>query len=193
MIVQSLTKTQHGYEVMIDDKPYILDEDVILKYRLFEGTIIKENALEEILRDNAYEDFKKKALAYHMKYMKSSKEVQNYLVNKGITNFMAKQIITDLKNCKLLDDFHLAKGIACSLARNSNGPKMIEYKLKHHLFENDIIVRAIEEIEQVDYNLGKEKLYKKGLQKYNTLDDFSKKQKIKNLFYQHGYPNIDIS
>lgn len=192
MIVKSLTKTAKGYEVFIEEQPFILEEEVILKFRLFEGKFIEESHIEDILKANTYEEFKKKALAYHLRYLKSSQEAQNYLIQKGITKSLAQQMIQDLVNNKYIDDYCLAKGIAGSLARNSNGPKQIIYKLKNHLFSEDLISKVVEQIEPEDYNLGVDKLYKKGLQKYQKLDEFQQKIKIKNLFYQHGYPNTDL-
>lgn len=188
MIVKSLTKLKEStYEVKIEDQVYVLDEELVLKYRLFKGYEISDTELKECIQSNELETIKKKAYSYYLKYQKNTYEIMKYLTDREIDPFLAERAIQELEEKKLIDDLHLAILIAGSLARNSNGIYMIRYKLKNKHFKNHIIENAITHLNEEDIEEGKSKLYAKALKKYGKLSSFEQKQKIKELFYHHGY------
>ena len=187
MIVQSLKKKDKGYEVTINGKVYSFDEETIIKYRLVKDKELPDAFIEEIQASNLLESFKKKALSYHLRYMKSSLEVVEYLKTKGLSENLAIQAVEDLKRLNVLNDKTLAFQMASALARNSNGPLMIRQKLKFHLFESCLIEEVMQNLNADDISLGKEKLLKKAEKKFIKLSDFDKKRKIKEVFYRHGY------
>ncbi|MDE7106388.1 MAG: RecX family transcriptional regulator [Anaeroplasmataceae bacterium] len=188
MIVSRLTKIKEStYEVEIENKVYVLDEETVLKYRLFKGYEISKNDLDECIQANELETLKKKAYSYYLKYQKNSHEIIKYLTDREVPYVLALEAIKALEEKGLIDELSLAVHLVGSLARNSNGVNMIRYKLKNRHFKEDIITNAINQLEEEDIEEGKSKLMSKAMKKYGKLSDFEQKQKIREVFYRHGY------
>lgn len=191
MIVATIKKMDKGYEVCIDEKTYLLEEETILKYRLYSGKEVKEEEVELFIKDSGIEQIKKRALAYQMRYLKSSRETLEYLIIKEIDTSLAHQAISSLIEQGLLRDDQLAGAMASSYARASNGPKMIRQKLILHRFSEDVIDIALKNISKDDIEEGKNKLLKKAQKKLEKYSDFEKRQKLRQIFYQHGYFSME--
>ncbi len=191
MIVATIKKMDKGYEVCIDEKTYLLEEETILKYRLYSGKEVKEEEVELFIKDSGIEQIKKRALAYQMRYLKSSRETLEYLIRKEIDASLAHQAISSLVEQGLLRDEQLAGAMASSYARASNGPKMIRQKLILHRFSEDVIDIALKNISKDDIEEGKNKLLKKAQKKLEKYSDFEKRQKLRQIFYQHGYFSME--
>ncbi|MDE6240909.1 MAG: RecX family transcriptional regulator [Anaeroplasmataceae bacterium] len=188
MIVNRLTKCKEStYEVEIEQKVYILDEETVLKYRLFKGYEISPTELEECIQANELETIKKKAYSYYLKYQKNTYEVIKYLTDREIPYLLAVEAVHTLEDKGLINELYLAIGVAGSLARNSNGIYMIRHKLKNRHFKNDVIEEAINQLTEEDVEEGKNKLYAKAIKKYGKLNSFEQKQKLREAFYRHGY------
>lgn len=191
MIVATIKKMDKGYEVCIDEKTYLLEEETILKYRLYSGKEVKEEEVELFIKDSGIEQIKKRALAYQMRYLKSSRETLEYLIRKEIDTSLAHQAISSLVEQGLLRDEQLAGAMASSYARASNGPRMIRQKLILHRFSEDVIDIALKNISKDDIEEGKNKLLKKAQKKLEKYSDFEKRQKLRQIFYQHGYFSME--
>lgn len=191
MIVATIKKMDKGYEVCIDEKTYLLEEETILKYRLYSGKEVKEEEVELFIKDSGIEQIKKRALAYQMRYLKSSRETLEYLIRKEIDASLAHQAISSLVEQGLLRDDQLAGAMASSYARASNGPRMIRQKLILHRFSEDVIDIALKNISKDDIEEGKNKLLKKAHKKLEKYSDFEKRQKLRQIFYQHGYFSVE--
>ncbi|MDE6660432.1 MAG: RecX family transcriptional regulator [Anaeroplasmataceae bacterium] len=188
MIVSRLTKCKEAtYEVEIENKVYILDEETVLKYRLFKGYEISNELLMECIQSNEWETIKKKAYSYYLKYQKNTYEIIKYLTDREIAYALAVKAVSALEDQGLIDEKKLASLVAGSLARSSNGEHMIRFKLKNRHFKNEAIEEAIANLIDDDIEEGKTKLYTKAQKKYAKLGSFEQKQKIKEVFYRHGY------
>ena len=188
MIVSRLTKIKEStYEVEIEDKVYVLDEETVLKYRLFKGYEISKNDLDECIQANELETIKKKAYSYYLKYQKNSYEIIKYLTDREVASPLAIEAVKSLEEKGLIDELSLAIHLAGSLARNSNGVNMIRYKLKNRHFKDEIIANALNQLEEADIEEGKSKLMSKAMKKYSKLSEFEQKQKLREVFYRHGY------
>ncbi|MBR6071872.1 MAG: RecX family transcriptional regulator [Acholeplasmatales bacterium] len=194
-IVKSVSKikNKNNYNVIIDDKSYIFDEDTILEYKLFKDKEIEEIILDKALESSNIHLYYDKALKYSLKYAKGSKEVYQYLIEKGLDCDKSRKIVDKLVEKRIIDDSKIVEGIVYSLVKSYNGKKMIYEKLKQKKFDVSIINEALNNI---DYDLYIEylnKLYEKIKDKYNKFDDYIRKNKIKSYLYQRGYDSNDIS
>lgn len=186
--INNLIKTNDGlFEVVTEDDVLILDEDTILKFRLFKGNFIDDDSINEIIYNDSIIKLSKKMLEYRTKYSKSINEIKRHFLTKNINQNIIDDSIEILINKKLINDFNLASSIASSLARNSNGPLMIKEKLKQRLFTSDEISYAINNISTEDIYYGKEKLLNKLNKKYLNEDEKIRKYKIIKQLYAHGY------
>lgn len=188
MIVSDLKKLKEDlYEVVVEEKSYIVTEESVLKYRLFKGYELSASILEECLATDEFIKLKKKAYLYSLKYLKNSYETIGYLLDREVSYSNAKKAVEELKQEGFLEDQKLAIGMAASLARASNGAYMIRFKLKNRHFEDKDIEMALASLTEEDIQEGKEKLLKKGNARYKSLSSFERNQKLKELFYRHGY------
>lgn len=189
-VTKLVKKASNQYEVHTENQVFVLEEDVILQYRLFEGQKLDDEVLKKILQENQFDKLVRQAYLYSYRYVKSTNEVLDYLLHKDVSYPCAQSIVEVLISKKLCDDALLAKNIASSLARNSNGPKMIQMKLENRKFSKEDIATAISSISEEDFNEGSSKLLKKAIKKYEHLSEKERKQKIKVAFYRHGYYEV---
>jgi len=184
----SLTKNKNGsYDVLIDDEILTVDEETVLKYRLFKNNEIDVKDFDLIRHDDLVYKISNKMLEYRLKYNKSINEIKRHFLSKEIDENIVCQAIELLISKKLINDQELALMISTSLARNSNGYYLIKEKLKQRLFNENIINYALENLQIEDINYGKEKLVMKLEKKYLKEEDKIKKYKIKKQLYNHGY------
>ena len=186
-------KNKNKYNVTIDNKCYTFDEDIILEYKLLKNHEIDDDILNKALESNDLHDYYEKALSYALKYAKSSNEVYYYLIDKGLDNEKAKEIVNKLMERKLIDDKKLIEGLVYSLVRNYNGKLMIYEKLKQKRYDKKLIDEAISNIDYDLYFEALNNLYNKIKSKYDKYDDYVRKNKIKQYLYQRGYEYSDIN
>lgn len=188
MKVNRLKKNKNGlYEILIENESLLLDEETIIKYRLLEGKEISSQELSTIKLEDEINVLVNKSFDYAFRYKKSTNEVRRYLSSKDVSNEIIDKVVNTLIERKLIDDYKLAKDIAASLARNSNGKLMIKEKLRQRLFNQSQIDNAINNIDEQDYEDGKNKLIIKLERKYSKEEENIKKIKIKKQLYAHGY------
>ena len=194
MIIQKVTKKSGTvYDVEIGDTTYQFEENTILKFRLFQGNEVDYETLKQCMVENDYESIKKRAYSYYLKYLKNRYEIIHYLLEKEISFELAQRAVDELEEEHLLEDAKLCQMVASSLARSSNGPSLIRYKLKNRHFQEKDITVAIENILPEDSEEGKEKLMRKASKKYGNLSEFERKKKVREIFYRHGYHEIDFT
>ena len=192
MTTTQIKKVKDKYKITLGEESILVTEETVLKFRLFNEKQL--SSLEEIKKFDLLETYKNKAISYHLKYGKNSKEVLNYLLDKELDYDEAIIIVDDLIAKKIINDQIICDNLASSLARNSNGPLMIKMKLYNRFFSQNNINNALEQISEEDYVDGYEKLLEKAKNKYSNIDDsYIRKHKIKEYMYRHGYSNVEIS
>lgn len=191
MIISDLKRVKPGYyELSIEAKKYLVTEDSVLKYRLFKGYEISQKQLEECLVEDDFSKIKNKAFVYSLKYLKNGYETIRYLEDRGISYIEAKKAVEEIKKEGKLNEQALANGIAAGLARSSNGPYMIRFKLKNRHFDSNVVEEALSSLVEEDILWGKEKLFKKADARYKSLSKIEKDRKMKELLYRHGYESL---
>lgn len=191
MIISDLKRVKPGYyELSIEAKKYLVTEDSVLKYRLFKGYEISQKQLEECLVEDDFSKIKNKAFVYSLKYLKNGYETIRYLEDRGISYIEAKKAVEEIKKEGKLNEQALANGIAAGLARSSNGPYMIRFKLKNRHFDSNVVEEALSSLVEEDILWGKEKLFKKADVRYKSLSKIEKDRKMKELLYRHGYESL---
>lgn len=193
MIVNSLEKEKKLYRVIIDNKDYLFDEEIIVKYRLVKGKELKDDLIDKIIYDNNLIIYYKKALDYSLKYNKNSAAIYDYLAKFDLKNNEIADIISKLKEIKIINDEKLILNTLDTLVRKGNGKLLIINKLYNLKYNEKLIDFAITKINYDDYFKALKKLYDKALIKYqDELNDFVKESKIKRYLYQRGYSLDDI-
>ena len=193
MIVKDLKKEKKNYLVIIDDKEYLFDEEIIIKYRLVKGKEIENNLIDKIIKENNIMLYYKKALNYCLKYNKNSAAIYDYLKKYELKNDEIAEIIDSLNKIKVLDDEKLILNTLDTLVRKGNGKLLIINKLYNLKYNEKLIDYAISKINYDDYFKALKRLYDKALIKYQVeSNDYVKDIKIKKYLYQRGYSLDDI-
>ncbi len=189
----NIVKNKKIYNVKINDKSYLFDEDTILEYKILKGREIDDETLEKAKQSYNIHEYYEKALSYSLKYAKGSSEVYYYLLDKGLDNNLAHDIVDRLVEKKIIDDKKLIEALVYSYVRNHNGRLMIYEKLKQKKYDKRLIEEAISNIDYDLYIENLNALYEKIKSKYNKYDDYVRKNKIKQYLYQRGYDFNDIA
>ena len=194
MIVNDSKKDKKGYLVTIDNKDYIIDEEIVIKYRLVKNKELEDNLLNKILHDNNMIIYYKKVLNYSLKYNKNSAAIYDYLNKFEINNRDIAEIIDNLIKIHVLDDEKLILNTLDILVRKGNGKLLIKEKLYNLKYREELINLALTKINYDDYFASLKKLYDKALIKYDKeTDSYIKNMKIKKYLYQRGYSLDDIN
>lgn len=194
MVVKSLEKAKKGYLVNIDDKEYLVDEEIVIKYRLVKDKELEDNLIDNIIHDNNMIIYYKKALNYSLKYNKNSAAIYDYLNKFEINNSDIAEIIDKLIKIHVLDDEKLILNALDTLVRKGNGKLLIKEKLYKLKYRTELIDFALTKINYDDYFKALKKLYDKAIIKYEKeSDSYIKNMKIKKYLYQRGYSQDDIN
>ncbi len=194
MVVSESKKDKKVYLVTIDNKDYVIDEEIVIKYRLVKGKELEDNLIDNIIHDNNMIIYYKKALNYSLKYNKNSAAIYDYLAKFEISNSDIAEIIDNLIKIHVLDDERLILNTLDTLVRKGNGKLLIKEKLYNLKYRTELIDMALTKINYDDYFASLKKLYDKALIKYAKEEDsYIKNMKIKKYLYQRGYSLDDIN
>ena len=194
MVVSESKKDKKGYLVTINNKDYIIDEEIVIKYRLVKGKELEDNLIDNIIHDNNMIIYYKKALNYSLKYNKNSAAIYDYLAKFEISNSDIAEIIDNLIKIHVLDDERLILNTLDTLVRKGNGKLLIKEKLYNLKYRSELIDMALTKINYDDYFVALKKFYDKALIKYAKEEDsYIKNMKIKKYLYQRGYSLDDIN
>lgn len=193
MIVTDLKKYKNNdYIVIIDNNEYILDEEIIIEYRLVKNKEIDSNLLLEIKEKNNISKLYKRALDYSLKYNKNKAQIYDYLISKGANNKEAVYIIEKLTNIKAINDNSLINNLITSLIKKGNGKLLIEKKLYEKQFSKELIDEAINNLDYEEYINQLSNLYEKIKNKYDDEKSYIRINKIKKYLLSRGYTYTDL-
>ena len=191
-IIKYEKKNNGNYQIFFDnDQKIIINEDIILKYKLLYKEEIDEYFLEDIKKDNNNHDIYSKCVKYIGVRLRSINEMKEYMERKQVSSELIEETINKLKKNKLLNDDVFTKAfINDKLNFTTMGPYRIEMELKKHNIDNHIITKYISEI---DENILKEKINKKITK---LIKSNRNKSNLKNRIYNNlinlGYSNSFI-
>ena len=149
-IVKYEKKGNNNYQVLFSDgKKILINEDVILKYKLLYKKEIDEFMLKDILTDNANYDIYNKCVKYLSVRMRSVNEIKEFMERKGASNEVIDNTIDKLLKNKLLDDDAFTKAYVNDKIKFSTlGPYRIAEDLKKQYIDDGIITKYISSIDE---------------------------------------------
>lgn len=144
---------QNKYKVIIDSNEYILYDDVIIKYNLLMKKEIDESTFKELLELNEELKSYYDSIKYINKKLRSKKEIEEYLMKKGINpNVINKTVDRLIKTNYLNDDIYFKAYINDQINLSNNGPKKILKNLINLGFDEIKIKEKIDEIDESIWN-----------------------------------------
>lgn len=180
------------YEITLSNKEKItLYDDVILKYNLLITKEIKDNELNNILKDND----KIKAYLLAIKYirvkLRTEDEIKKKLkdYDKDTINYVINRLN---KEKYLNNDLYIKAYINDSINLKFEGPKKILYDLKKMKFKEDEINNYLLKVDN-DIWINKIRKYiKKKIETNKSLSKIFLEKKIKEDLFNKGFYKEDI-
>lgn len=195
MKIEKLKKMSNGkYKIYLDNDAIINTyDDVILKNNLLYHKEIKEELIEELIKDNNYYDLYHKCISFISKRLRSEKEVREYLKKYTSNNKDIDKIINKLKEIGLIDDLLFMKAYIIDRITFSNvGPLKIIDELLEHDIDKALIDIEIENIDPLIIRQKLEKYINKKVANNTKYSSLMLKQKLENELLNYGYRKEDI-
>ena len=144
--IKPQAKTPTRCNIYLDNTFYCgLELETVMKNRLKIGQEITLEKLDEIQAESELIKATEKALNLLAKSQKSTKQVRDYLTQKGYTDSTVEKVIEKLLGYKYLSDGEYASQYACSQSKNK-GKKLIGLELKKRGISEEDISEAIEKV-----------------------------------------------
>lgn len=194
MIIDSINKDKkkNKYAISINNEVYYFNEDIIIEFNLYKGKEISDDILNMAINSNSLNDYYNIALNYSSKYLKGKNEIKLYLMNKGLEESKALEVVNKLENKGIINDKKIIEALIYSYIKDYNGKNLIIEKLKNKRFDFNLIDLCMNELDYELYLDSLSKLYEKAKVKYLKYTDFEKKNKIKRYLYSRGYTYSEI-
>lgn len=180
------------YKVYLDNGSTLsLYEDVIIDNNLLVTRKIDEDLITKLERENVNNHLYGSALNYISIRIRSKKEVVEYLIKKQDDNVdknIVDNVIKRLEKEGYINDYTFAKAyLNDQMLLSNSGP----YKIKNNLLKLGVSEEIINEVmEEIDYNILKEKLFnliEKQIRIKKNGSSKMLKTKLLNYFINLGY------
>jgi regulatory protein len=182
--IKQQKKKKNRVNIYIDGEFALgLYKDTVVKYHLYENKEITPEEISSIKEFEEITDAKEKALNFISYRERSKKEIEIYLLNKGVSLDIANKVLNNLKKANLIDDHKFA--VAWIKDRNKINPKG-NFALKMELREKGIEEGEIEKLlEDIDEKENARKALEKAVRKYGKKKD--SKNKISQYLKRRGF------
>lgn len=141
------TKIKDRCNLFLDGEYYTsVTLETVMKNRLKVGLEIEKDKLAEIITENEKAEALNKAVGYISKYLKTKREIKDYLLRKGYSEEVAWYCIDKLKEYGYVNDQEYSKRFIESNSKNQ-GKRLLEYKLMMKGVKKEDIGAAYENTE----------------------------------------------
>ena len=113
MTTTQIKKVKDKYKITLGDESILVTEETVLKFKLVNPKELDN--LDEIRQYDLLETFKHKAISYQVRYNKNSKEVIDYLMDKGLDYDESNNIVNDLIAKKHFSSSYLSSTKICNI------------------------------------------------------------------------------
>ena len=145
-------KTGNKYLLVIDNKKYILYDDVIIKYQLYNKKEIDESLLKKINEDQNFYTAYYKMISFLSYKQRTEQEVRNKLRSYHLGKKLTDEVIDKLREDNYLNkDRYLNSFFHDQIVLTLNGPDKIKYDLKKIGYNDDEISNLLDSIEEEEW------------------------------------------
>jgi regulatory protein len=183
-------KNKNRCSVFLDDEfAFGLDAGIVIQHGLKKGEQLTAEQISEILFKQEKQLIKEKAYQFLARRAHSEKELRTKLLNKGFEKNLVDEILSQLKQQKLIDD----AAFAHSFVRSRLASKPLgELALRRELRNKGITEEQISAVLQITYNEKSQieyarELVQKKLPQFGNLDDRVKKKRLANFLVRRGF------
>lgn len=135
------------YKVFVDEQFWtILFDETIINFQLNKNENYSQEFLQEVLKQGEKKLALNNAFNLLSRYLKTEKELVNYLKNKKYSNETISYVLEKSNEFNFLNDETYAKNYV-NIRKKTKGKRVIEYELKMKGVSAEIIEEALKEIE----------------------------------------------
>lgn len=195
MKIEKYKKMKLGmYEIILENNQHlIIHEDLILKYELLINKEINNDLLNKIEQENNFYLYYSLSLKYLAKKLRSTKEMEEYLLKNNVLLKDTNKIIDLLKKNKYLDDSKYIKAyINDKINLTMEGPEKIYNSLVRLVITKEEIDECLNIFTEDLISFRIDKLITKYLKGNKNKSSYILKQNIINNLISLGYKKEDI-
>jgi regulatory protein len=145
-MIEAIEKDKKGYQVTIQGVKHFIVHEIYYKYHLQVGDTLSQKQFKTMLDQNQM--FLLDQLAVQkLKKMLTVQELQVFLKKEGANQKQIEELVTRYKNYQYIDDELYAKTYV-EKKKYSEGPKLIEFRLKQKGLNDLDIEHALEKLDQ---------------------------------------------
>lgn len=143
-------KNKERYNVFFDDGKdgqyaFSISEDIFIKYHLRKGMVLEEEQLADIFYHEEIQKAYNQAIQYLSYRMRSIKEVEDYLQDKGYGGNAIEEVVRRLTDRKYLDDREFAFAyVKTHMNTSDKGPILIKDGLRKKGIHPVLIEESLE-------------------------------------------------
>lgn len=172
-------KNTNIFLVTVGENEYIFHSDIIVKYGLSNGSDIDDIKFNEAYQESEYLICLNKSIEYMASRLKTTKQLKEYLYQKGYKKPVIDKVILKLKEYSVINDESYATAFIKS-NQDKLSKRNILNKLAQKGINKDICNETIEEID--DYEVCKKMAEK--FMKSRELDKKNIEKLIRHLQYK---------
>ena len=181
------------YKVLIDDEEIALYDDIIIKYNLLMKSEIEVSTYNEMIKENSLLLGYYEAIKYITKKMRSKKEIEEYLIKKGLNSKEIKETIKKLEDNKFInEDIYLKAYISDQINLTNNGVNKIKKNLLKLGLDNNKIDDYLSKIDECIFLDKIDKYIEKKIKFNKNTSSYMLKNKIIIDLINLGFNKEDI-
>ncbi len=181
------------YKVLIDDEEIVLYDDIIIKYNLLMKSEIDVSTYNEMIKENSLLLGYYEAINYITKKMRSKKEIEKYLVKKGLNSKEIKETIKKLEDNNFInEDIYLKAYINDQINLTNNGVNKIKKNLLKLGLDNNKIDDYLSKIDECIFLDKIDKYIEKKIKFNKNTSSYMLKNKIIIDLVNLGFNKEDI-
>ncbi len=181
------------YKVLIDDEEIVLYDDIIIKYNLLMKSEIDVSTYNEMIKENSLLLGYYEAIKYITKKMRSKKEIEEYLIKKGLNSKEIKETIKKLEDNKFInEDIYLKAYINDQINLTNNGVNKIKKNLLKLGLDNNKIDDYLSKIDECIFLDKIDKYIEKKIKFNKNTSSYMLKNKIIIDLINLGFNKEDI-
>jgi len=167
-----------------------LDQETLFKFGLKKGDILTQKKLNQILDSEKKRKVKEAALNFLSYRARSEKEIKDKLKNKGYSERVIDEVISDLKRSDLVNDNQFALNwIKDRLEHKPRGEKLLRAELSRLGIKEEFIEKTLAQVYPKENEIEIAKgLIKKRKRRYANLEPRLAKKRMSDFLLRRGFP-----
>ena len=189
MIIKNVKFKNNKVEIVMDEGSFFISKENYIENPLTIDSNIDQKEINELLEKERVIEAKISVIKTLNKKVLTEYEVYKHLKDKEIDNKYIKEIISSLTNIGLINDDYACDILVDSFLVKKKGREEIYKRLVEKRIDENIIRRALENIDEELYVDNFNKVSEKYIKMYSNKSSRVKENMVKQKLKEYGYEN----